>query len=546
MTGNSAASTFQHGAVSRLLALPAAEAPEPERLALKTYSGEAITRGRLISQARDLAAQLQDEGLAPGQTVLLAAAGPELLVSLYASLLCGARLALMDVHMGPDNYRAKLRQICPDWAIADSRLLLLQEHPLLRGWLRRFRPGLPSLPYGAAGRYLATGPWMPLMRRIPYLRRWQKRPAPHPPADRRAQAELVTYTSGTLAEPKGVRHAEDAIAQSLHAISLLITERDKALATALPQYALLGLEAGLAVHLWPEGLGVEERLAFMRERGITTLMGPPSEFLPMVEAFEQAGRRLPGWIHVILGAAPVHASFLARLRDLLSPGWGGQITALYGMTECLVVAKASADEKLAYAGPGDYLGLPVPGAAIRISAGGEIEVQAPWLFAGYVGQTPLPPGYWHPTGDLGFLTKEGALILTGRAKDMIIRRGFNLYPGLYEPTLSRLPGVREAVLIGVYDEARHDEAVYLVLETGRPYPPAALRAALQSGPLSIDKEAWPDYVVQLAALPRTGRQQKTDRRALRDLLAGLPTKDLARAAEGAWPGGTSSPSYPPS
>jgi len=513
------------------LAAPVPQDAPPGAPAVYPYQASPLGFTALVRQAQSLAGWLHGQGLQPGQVVLIAIApGTELLVGVYAALLCGARLALVDVHMGPENYRAKLRQLQPAWALADSRLLLLQEHPLARrlaGWLK---PGLPALPPHAAARYLATGAWMPLLRRIPRLASLLAEPAGHPFSDARSQAEIITYTSGTLAEPKGVRHTAATIAHTLKAVRACLAPQDLRLATALPQYALLGIEAGLQVFFWPEDLGPQERLRFMAEKAITTLMGPPAEFLPLLGYLEQSGQTFPPGLHIILGAAPVHAAFLTRLQNLM-PG-NGSSTALYGMTECLPVASASAAEKLAYSGPGDYLGKPVCGARIRIAVDGEIEVQAPWLFDGYLGRPPLPPDAWHPTGDLGFLTPDGALILTGRRKDMIIRRNFNLYPGLYEPTLARLPGVREAVLVGVYNPALYDEEVFLILETARPLPVATLQKAWQTGASAIDREAWPDFVIQARALPRGGRQLKTDRNRLRQTLAHLTEAQRRSAWQG--------------
>jgi acyl-CoA synthetase (AMP-forming)/AMP-acid ligase II len=105
-------------------------------------------------------------------------------------------------------------------------------------------------------------------------------------------------------------------------------------------------------------------------------------------------------------------------------------------------------------------------------------------------------------------------VLTGRKKDMIIRRNFNLYPGLYEPTINRIPGVTECAFVGVYDEKRHDEVVALFVETHKPLTENALRKAMETGAYSIDREAMPDLIV-LQPLPRAGRQSKVDKNALR-------------------------------
>jgi len=104
-------------------------------------------------------------------------------------------------------------------------------------------------------------------------------------------------------------------------------------------------------------------------------------------------------------------------------------------------------------------------------------------------------------------------VLAGRATDMIIRGRTNIYPGLHEPVVARLPGVHQAVLVGVPD-AIGDEEVVLAL-VGEPGAAQRVRAAL---PGVLDAAALPDRVVQLAALPLAGRTRKVDRAALRELV----------------------------
>ncbi|URM99684.1 acyl--CoA ligase [Actinomadura madurae] len=103
----------------------------------------------------------------------------------------------------------------------------------------------------------------------------------------------------------------------------------------------------------------------------------------------------------------------------------------------------------------------------------------------------------------------------GRKKDMLIRGKFNLYPGLYEPSIAALPDVTEAAIVGVPDPRTGDEEVVLAV-VGPGDLPARLRRAL---PDVIDHDALPDRIVVLDGLPRSGRTRKLDRDRLRDLVA---------------------------
>ena len=73
----------------------------------------------------------------------------------------------------------------------------------------------------------------------------------------------------------------------------------------------------------------------------------------------------------------------------------------------------------------------------------------------------------HLSGDLGFVNEFQEVVLTGRKKNMIIRKNFNIYPGLYEPTINNIPGVEVAALIGTYDEKADDENVTLFIEANK-------------------------------------------------------------------------------
>ena len=100
---------------------------------------------------------------------------------------------------------------------------------------------------------------------------------------------------------------------------------------------------------------------------------------------------------------------------------------------------------------------------------------------------------------------------------MIIRRNFNIYPGLYEPTINKIKGIVEAVMIGVYNEQKADEEIILVVEGQENLDGQAILEKLKFGTYSIDKEAWPDRVVFMP-LPRSGRQNKVNKHQLRSAL----------------------------
>lgn len=477
-----------------------------------------VTVGDLLTLSARLAAGLRRIGVAPGDTAVLAAKpDADFIALVYAALRCGLRLAVIDPEMGRDNYREKLRQLSPDWAFVDSRLLLLQEHPLLRRLYFRFSKNGMYFPEQPGLRMLSTGPRLPLRQPHTPLRALVHTPEDQEPPMRLPDETefLITYTSGTTQEPKGVVHSVGALYAGVDRIATLLREGgNKSVATHLPYFALIGLNAGVEAHLWAYKSSAAAKIRFIEQHKITTLFSPPCDYLPLIAYCEQERRKLPACLRqIFFGSAPVYRAFLERLLPHVPAHV--RLTCLYGMTENLLVAAIDGRDKANFpTDAGDIVGRPVPGVSVKIASDGEIMLHSPQTYSRYLHLDNRE--VWHASGDLGYLREDGSLVLTGRKKDMIIRRNFNLYPGLYEPTINRIPGVTESAFIGIYDPVQCDETVVLVVETHQHLREAALRRALEFGPYSIDREAWPDRIV-FATLPRKGRQSKVDKQALRAL-----------------------------
>ncbi|WP_157576436.1 long-chain-fatty acid--ACP ligase MbtM [Mycobacterium sp. GA-2829] len=106
------------------------------------------------------------------------------------------------------------------------------------------------------------------------------------------------------------------------------------------------------------------------------------------------------------------------------------------------------------------VGEAIPGMQVRISPTGgatdevdgreigEIEIRGSSLMSGYLGETPLPPGTWLPTGDLGYFVDAG-LVVCGRAKELITVAGRNIFPAEVERVASQVDGVREGAVVAV-------------------------------------------------------------------------------------------------
>lgn len=465
-----------------------------------------------------LAKNLSKHGMRANDRIVIAAEpGIDFLKIIYASMLLHTQVAIIDPEMGRDNYQAKLEQFNPQWAFVDSRLLLLQEHPILR-WLyfKWSKTGL-YFPKRKGLKIISTGKWMPIFQSHLSLKKLLQdngastiiRPS------QKDHEYIVTYTSGTMSTPKGVLHTFSSLEKSFeHIVRLLGNPEGQRIATHLPHFKLIGINAGIPIHIWNYKSSAQEKIDFIEKNQITTLFGPPSDYLELIAACKQLDRKLPACLqHVLLGSAPVFSAFLKNLTMHLHDHT--KITALYGMTENLLVAHIDGREKINYAAAGDPLGKPVEGIEIKIAEDGEILLRSDQLYARYWHLTKREE--WHATGDLGKLDDNGYLIMTGRKKDMLIRRNQNIYPGLYEPTIHKIKGVTAAAMVGIYNEEKHDEVVYLAVEKSNGLTKEKLLQQITYGKFSIDQEALPEEIIFMS-IPRKGRQNKIDRKRIKELI----------------------------
>jgi acyl-CoA synthetase (AMP-forming)/AMP-acid ligase II len=338
---------------------------------------------------------------------------------------------------------------------------------------------------------------------------------------RETDEALIVFTSGTTAAPRAVVHTRGSLGAGLADVAAASMRAGQRVVT---DQLMVGIPALIAGAHWimpapglDPGASPARYLDLLPDAEV--LFTPPAALDAILRLLDENPHLAPrGLDTLILGGAPV-------LRPLLERAFarfpGVTIRAVYGMTEIVPVAIADGAEKLARRdADGDYAGRLVPSVQARLDDG-ELVVAGPGLAYGYLGEPPLTEVR---TGDLAILDGD-ELTLRGRKKDMFIRGTQNVYPGLYEPVIGGLPGVREAVLTGMPDAIGDDLIVVLVVPDGE--PPRALDArhplalsVARALPGLLDAGAVPDAVFASPELPRTGRSRKLDRRAIAALVSG--------------------------
>ena len=338
-------------------------------------------------------------------------------------------------------------------------------------------------------------------------------PDADPPALDAAAPEdpaLIGYTSGTTGRPKGavLSHANLlASAESLR-IAWCWTADDR-LVLALPLFHMHGLGVGLhgTLHAGASALLVPQfhpdavARAILRSEA-TLFFGVPTMYHRLLE-FGNAGA-LRSLRLCVSGSAALPADQHAEFERAS----GQRILERYGMTETVMLVSNPLEGERR---PGT-VGLPLPGVAVRLfGSPAQIEVRGPNVFAGYwqrpdANAEAFTPDGWFRTGDLGEFDDAGYLRITGRAKELIISGGYNVYPREVEDALRAHPGVADAAVVGT-PSAEWGEIVTAYLEGPSPPDLAALRAFL-SDRLATYKQ--PRLVHAVAALPRNalGKVQK--------------------------------------
>ncbi|WP_102143362.1 AMP-binding protein [Mycobacterium hubeiense] len=316
---------------------------------------------------------------------------------------------------------------------------------------------------------------------------------------------MLLYTSGTTGRPKGVLHTHN----SIHALIAQIGERwrvsagDKFLVPspiahiggsiyAFECPLLLGTTAVL-MERWNPDAAVE----LMTAERCTHMAGATPFLEGLLVAAERAGTRLPDLKVFICGGASVSPSLIRRAAAYFD---ATVVTRVYGSTEVPVTTVGSFDD-VDHAADTDGR----PGIADVRLVDGEICARGPQMLVGYLHTDDETgsfdaDGYFR-TGDLGRWVDDGYLVVTGRAKDIIIRNGENISPKEIEDILIAHPAIAEIAVVGVPDKRTGERACAVIVPADERAPDVAdLRDLLISEGLA--KFKIPEQVVIWDALPK--------------------------------------------
>jgi malonyl-CoA/methylmalonyl-CoA synthetase len=340
----------------------------------------------------------------------------------------------------------------------------------------------------------------------------------------------ILYTSGTTGRSKGamLSHANLA-SNALALIDIWRFTADDVLLHALPVYHTHGLFVGMNTIALSGGKLIFHRKfnadAVMKDlANATCMMGVPTFYTRLLQHDGLTRETTQHMRLFISGSAPL----LAETHRAFETKTGHAILERYGMTETNMIASNPYNG----ARRAGTVGFPLPHVSVRITdpvsgntllhgTDGMIEMKGPNLFKGYwnkpekTAEDMRADGFFI-TGDLGRIDEQGYLVISGRAKDLVITGGFNVYPKEIEEVIDAIPGVIESAVIGL----PHDdfgEAVTAVVATKADLVESDLIATLKT---RLGAFKVPKRVLFVGDLPRNamGKVQKAE---LRKHYAGL-------------------------
>ncbi|MCZ0962309.1 class I adenylate-forming enzyme family protein [Paracoccus benzoatiresistens] len=431
--------------------LDAQRAVRPGGLALIDHDGIPFDYGRLADAVDAMAADLAARGLEPGDRLLIVA---ENCAALAGLILAASRLDAVAV---PVNAR-----------MTDHELRRIADHTEARLTVFLSNASAQAATHGAAaGAASWTTPLGSLDIAGPDLSA-----TPEPVAPGTEQPAVILYTTGSTGTPKGVMlsHGNLLFGGGTSARMRGMTHDDLILGVlpithvfGLTSMTIAALSAGAALRLFARfsAAAVLDGL----QGGASVLPAVPQmHALIMEEAAARGLDRLPpGRLrYVSSGAAPLDPDWKRRAEAF----YGVALQNGYGLTETTAGVTLTTN---AIGVPDVSVGPALPGVDLRLrnvgaDGVGEIQTRGPHVMPGYFRNPEATAAAFDDegflcTGDLGRFDAEGNLHVAGRARELIIRGGFNVYPPEVEAALNDHPRVIQTAVIGRRIEGGNEEVL---------------------------------------------------------------------------------------
>lgn len=330
----------------------------------------------------------------------------------------------------------------------------------------------------------------------------------------------LLYSSGTTGRPKGIMLSHDNLRKNAETLveAWGFSASDRLL-HMLPIYHVHGLFVGLSCVLmsgasmvWHSGYSDKAAVAAMPD--CTVMMGVPTYYTRLLSNPDFGSACCANMRLFVSGSAPLLAETFVEFETRC----GHTILERYGMSE----TNMNTSNPLHGERRAGTVGPPLPGVTVRVvdDAGerladgeiGNLQVQGPNVFSGYwrmpekTAEDFTADGFFN-TGDKAIIDADGYVSIVGRAKDLVICGGLNVYPKEVELVIDDIEGVKESAVIGVA-HADFGEAVVAVIVPEGNAPTAA--DVIAHCKIQLANFKVPKRVEVIDALPRNamGKVQK--------------------------------------
>jgi cyclohexanecarboxylate-CoA ligase len=317
---------------------------------------------------------------------------------------------------------------------------------------------------------------------------------------------LLMYTSGTSAEPKGVLHTHETLMAEIRSLARVhqLTAADTTLMPS-PVTHISGVVHGI---LTPALLGTtavlvdrwdaEEALACIARERVTYMVGAPT-FLQDLSAAPTSALARGSLRLFSCGGAAVSETLIRQARAAL----GCVAKRVYGSTEFPTITTTDADDAPSMGAETE--GRAIWPAEVRI-VDGEIQARGPECCVGYADPALNADAFtadgWFRTGDLGHLDAAGYLRITGRVKDIVIRKGEKISVRELEELIGHHPAVAEVVVVALPDPVTGERACAVVVPRAAQSVTLAELTAFLAG-AGLARVKWPEQLELRHSLPRT-------------------------------------------
>ena len=485
----------------------------PEAVAIYLESGQHIEFGSIFKEAMALATSLSSLGLKAGDVISFQLPNWRETVAIDIAAVWLGLVVNPVIPIYRDHELA--------FILADSRCRCLFIPGVYRGYdfpqmIERLSPELPDLQHVIAVRHEAGDDDM--LRYENLIQESGEHTPEKQPTDMSA-VKVLMYTSGTTGRAKAVRHSHQSLSRAIDngVEGWGLGEGDVMLMPS-PVTHITGFANGIEQAFisdcktaFMERWDVDLAATYIQQVGATGCVSATPFLQELVEKAQRGSLSLPTLRFFACGGASVPPNLITDAHKVFA---NCRAFRVYGCTEAPLITVGflqPEEETLAATTDGrinnwDVLIVDDEGQTLAQGADGEILVKGPALMLGYgeeqqTRQAINTQGYF-ATGDIGHITPEGAIVITDRKKDIIIRGGENISAREIEDVLHRHQMISEAAVVAM-PHARLGEGVcaFLVMRDSAIFGMPELQAFLQESGLA--KQKWPQRIELSEELGKT-------------------------------------------